>query len=95
VRYSTINNVVIKNDLVVQGNPRRHSIVFLGSFQVTIRFNSWACIIRPGSGLTSDPIRFLYSDIGDVLYEPFTLIITTAVTDSGIIETYTEERPVD
>lgn len=93
VWYSRINNVTIKNDLNVPGNARRHSIAITGSGGYSLRFTSWGMLFRAASGQQDGICVLKYDDIGSVLYEPFTIVVTTTATDAAIIETYTEERP--
>lgn len=93
VWYSVINSVTIKNNLNVPGNARRHSIAIVGGFILVLRFTSWAVQVRASSGQQDGFLILKYEDIGSVLYEPFTIVVSAGGTDCAVIETYTEERP--
>lgn len=95
VWYSVINSVVIKNNLTVPANARRHSIAVIGGYIMSLRFTSFGVQTRAASGQQDGPYVLKYEDIGDALYEGFTIVVSAGGTDCAVIETYTEERPVD
>lgn len=67
----------------------------VGGFVLVLRFISWGFQCRASSGQQDGTIVLRYDDIGDVLYEPFTIVTAPGGTDCAVIETFVEERPVD
>lgn len=95
VLHSLVNSVTVKDTLTVQGNPRRHSIILLGNSTYYLRFESFGAGNQTFNGESYPLIVLNYDEIGDVIYQGFTIVVVQNGSDSAVIETYTEERPVD
>lgn len=93
--YGIVATVPVVTTSVVPANPRRHSITILGDSTFTLNFGSFAVRSFNAAGTGEVKVVLSYEELGDALYLSFTIVRNSLQNTGAVIETYTEERPVN